>query len=153
MMMTIEGVSEVRYNIDLSILKYHYAFEVDLEKMEGRYLFNTKEKIDQRLAEKIMLERCDYKYIASSCTQNKKKHKPIIFNSGEVWGLTYDKHCIFPAGETMTTILATEKGFICQLLPGDWLVPVYTGDTIFLLTSGANAEYYPILVTNSPLDI
>jgi len=133
--------------MDMNILNYNYAFEVDLEKMEGRYLFNTKES-DQELAEKKMLERCDYKYIYSACTQN-NKYEPFIFNSYEVFGLTFKKYYL-PMGDTLTTILATEKGFICQLMPCCWLGPVYTGDTIFVVTTG---EYYPILVTNSPRDI
>ena len=145
--MSIEGMGEVRYNMDSNILNYNYAFEVDLEKMEGRYIFNTGE-INQKLAEKKMLECCDYKYISSSCTQ-KNKYKPLIFNSYEIFGLTFQENCM-AMGETLTTILVTEKGFICQLMPCFWLKSVYTGDTIFIVTSG---DYYPILVTNSLLDI
>ena len=133
--------------MDSNILNYNYAFEVDLEKMEGRYIFNTGE-IDQEFSEKKMLECCDYKYILSSCTQ-KNKYKPLIFNSYKILGLTFEKCCAV-MGETLTTKLATEKGFICQLMPCFWLKPVYTGDTIFIVTSGEN---YPILVTNSLLDI
>lgn len=50
-------------------LDYNFAFEVDLEKMTGRYVFNTGE-IEHIVAEKKILEYCNYKYPVCSCSLN-----------------------------------------------------------------------------------
>ncbi len=125
----------------------YYAFEVDLEKMEGRFLFNTG-KGGQKEAEKAILERLSYKYIMSATTIE-EDHKPLILDSSEVLGLTPDISCA-PMGDTITTKLATEKGFICQVMPCYWGEAICLGNTIFVSTSDKN---YPIRVVNTLFDI
>lgn len=129
------------------IFDYNFAFEVDLEKMTGRYVFNTGE-IEHIAAEKKILECCDYKYVAKACTL-KVKCTPIIYDSSEIFGLTFEGSCL-PMTETTTTILATEKGFICQLLPSYWYDLISAGRTISVETLNKD---YSIVIINSPFDI
>ena len=124
----------------------NFAFEVDLEKMEGRFLFDTRES-DQKLAEKKLLECCSYNNIISA--GSRQKSELLEIDSSEVLGLTL-KGAILPMGDTITTQLETEKGFICQVNPYFWGESIYCGGTIYILTMD---KEYPIKVVNSFFDI
>ena len=128
----------------------NFAFEVDLEKMEGRFLFDTG-VADQDTAERVLMERCDYKYMVIGCSCSSHSYVGgVKLHSSRVLGLSTEG-AILPMGDTITTQLATEKGFICQLMPCyGWVDAVYRDKSAYVMTM---ANVYPIKIMNSPFDV
>lgn len=124
----------------------NFAFEVDIENRTGRFLFDTHES-DQELAEKIMLQRCTYNYVivgicGGTCNWLK-------LGSSDVIGVTVEG-AILPKGDSFTTQLATEKGFICQIVPAFWEAELSGRKAMYIITDD---ELIPLRLLNTPFDV
>lgn len=130
-----------------NILDSNFAFEVDLEKMEGRYLFSTGESL-QREAEKVLLEKCDYIRVVVSV--DNEVGERVVYKGERIWGLSLSDW-ILPAGDSITTQLATEKGFICQVWASFWQENLEAGEQVFIISD--EGVKFPINIINTPEDV
>ena len=133
--------------MDKELPHTNFAFDVDLERMEGRFLFDT-EKVFQKAAEKILLERCKYKFPINTTTTD-TYFTDLEIDSSPILGLS-PNGAMIPRGDTITTLLATKTGFVCQLNPVYWEDVIYHGEGMYVMTM---EREYPIKVMNSPFDV
>ncbi len=104
-----------------------------------------QERLYKQKQKKNMLDRYSYKHIAVCTTEGKELGDHVELDSFRAVGLS-PEGVIVPFVETLTTQLATENGFICQVCPYFWGDSIDCGKTIYVITSGKD---YPIEVVNS----
>lgn len=140
--------------MDRELPKHNFVFEVDTEKMEGRFLMDTGFSLQDE-AEKFMLENCTYDHVArgyDAAGSMAELGESAKIGDTPIEGLGFVMDgVVVPAGDSWATQLVTDNGFICQVSPCSWESVIKDGGQMYLCMEDYSSM--PLTLVNTPWDV